>query len=202
LEDGLTISVVKEIARERKCYFFAGSWVERSEDGLHNTAVFITPEGETLATYRKMHLFGYQSKEQELMIAGDRPVVVETPLGRFGLGTCYDLRFPELFRALLDMGAECFLITSGWPFPRLEHWKLLNRSRAVENLCFLISCNSCDKQDDVHFCGHSMVVDPWGDIMGTLDEKEAVLAVNLDLKRVTTIRSEFPALQDRVLGNA
>lgn len=201
LEDGQTITVMKEIAKERGCHLFAGSWVERSEDGLHNTAVFIAPNGETLATYRKIHLFGYQSKEQELMIAGDRPVVVETPFGRFGLATCYDLRFPELFRILLDMGAECFLITSGWPFPRLEHWKLLNRSRALENLCFLVSCNSCDEQDEVRFCGHSMAVDPWGNTMATLDEKEGVLVVDLDLPRANEIRSEFPALQDRVLGN-
>ena len=199
LEQGSTLAAMKEVARERGCHLFAGSWVERSEQGLHNTAVFLSPTGELLATYRKIHLFGYQSKEQEMMTAGDGPVVVETPVGKFGLATCYDLRFPELFRVLLDMGAECFLITSGWPYPRLEHWKLFNRARAVENLCFLISCNSCGEQDDVRYCGHSMAVDPWGETVASLDDREGVLTADVDLTRVAEVRSEFPALQDRVL---
>ena len=108
LEQGSTLVAMKELARERECHLFAGSWVERSDEGLHNTAVFLSPAGELLATYRKIHLFGYQSKEQEMLTAGDGPVVVETPVGKFGVATCYDLRFPELFRALLEMGAECF----------------------------------------------------------------------------------------------
>jgi predicted amidohydrolase len=194
-----TLEAMQEIARQKKCYFFAGSWVERSEAGLHNTAVFLSPDGEILKKYRKIHLFGYQSKEREVMVAGDEPTIVKTPLATFGLATCYDLRFPELFRALLDAGADCFLITSGWPYPRLEHWSLLNRVRAFENLCFLISCNSCGEQGGVRYVGHSMVVDPWGIAVASAGDRETVLTSEIDLSFVETIRAEFPVLADRTL---
>ncbi len=197
--EGPTLAAMREVAREGGCHLFAGSWVERSEEGLHNTAVFLSPEGEVLKTYRKIHLFGYESKEQEMMVPGDSPAVVKTPLGTFGLATCYDLRFPELFRALLDQGADCLLITSGWPHPRLEHWKLFNRARAVENLCYLISCNSCGEQGGVRYVGHSMVVDPWGATVASLDDQEGVLTAEVALSLVAETRAEFPALSDRVL---
>lgn len=199
---GPTLAAMKEIVRAKGCHFFAGSWVERSEAGLHNTAVFLSPEGEVLKTYRKIHLFGYQSKEREMMIAGETPAVVETPLGNFGLATCYDLRFPELFRALLDGGAECFLITSGWPYPRLGHWKLFNRARAVENLCFLISCNSSGEQGGVRYVGNSMVVDPWGETVASLDDREGVLTAEVDLSLVAKTRAEFPVVADRVMTDS
>ena len=137
-----------------------------------------------------------------MMVAGKTPAVVKTPLGKFGLATCYDLRFPELFRALLDGGAECFIITSGWPYPRLEHWKLFNRARAVENLCFLISCNSCGEQGGVRYVGHSMVVDPWGETVASLDDREGVLTAEVDLSLVSKTRAEFPVVSDRVLTDS
>ncbi|MFQ5692633.1 MAG: carbon-nitrogen family hydrolase [Nitrospinota bacterium] len=196
---GPTLEAMREIARERRCHLFAGSWVECSEEGLHNTAVFLSPEGGVLAAYRKIHLFSYQSREREMLVPGGSPVVVRTPLGAFGLATCYDLRFPEMFRALVDRGAECFLVTSGWPYPRLEHWILLNRVRALESQCWLISCNSCGEQGGVRYVGHSMVVDPWGIPAASAGDRETVLTAEVDLARVSEIRAEFPVLADRVL---
>lgn len=197
--EGPTLAAMKEIAGEKGCYFFAGSWVERSGEGLHNTAVFLSPEGEVLKLYRKIHLFGYQSKEREILVPGDSPAVAQTPLATFGLATCYDLRFPELFRALVDAGADCFLVTSGWPYPRLEHWILLNRARALENQSFLISCNSCGEQGGVRYVGHSMVVDPWGIAAASAGDREAVLTAEVDMSLVSQVRAEFPALADRTL---
>lgn len=136
------------------------------------------------------------------MTAGESPVVIETPLATFGLATCYDLRFPELFRGLLDMGAEVFLIASGWPYPRLEHWILLNRVRALENLCFLFSSNSTGQSGEVRYVGHSMIIDPWGTPIASAGDLETIVKAEVDLERLAQIRAEFPVLRDRVLGIA
>ncbi len=197
--DGPTLHAMQEIARRKNCHFYAGSWVEESDAGLHNTAAFLAPSGEVLEYYHKIHPFGYQSREAELMTPGQTPKLVSTPLATFGLATCYDLRFPELFRSLSDVGAECFLVCSGWPHQRLEHWQLFNRVRALENQCYLISCNSCGKQDGLLYAGHSMVVDPWGIPQASAGDLETVMTADIELSLVAEARSTFPVLEDRVL---
>ena len=126
-------------------------------------------------------------------------VVIETELGKIGMSTCYDLRFPELFRRMVDKGAELFLVTSGWPYPRLEHWLMFNRIRAIENTAFLVSSNCVGINRGARFCGHSMMVDPWGVIVTSGGDEECILQAEIDLKKVETTRKEFPALSDRVL---
>ena len=129
------------MARKKNCHIFMGSMVENDGGQFFNTSIFLNPRGNIDALYRKMHLFGYQSKETSILNPGQDVVVVDTPWGVTGFSTCYDLRFPELFRRMVDMGAKFFLVASAWPHIRLEAWKLFNRSRAHENLAFLISCN-------------------------------------------------------------
>ena len=111
------------IASEYGIWLHGGSFAELADDGQHfNTAVLFAPDGRLVAAYRKVHLFGFDGGETVLMSGGDELIVAETPLGLTGLATCYDLRFPELFRALVDAGASTFLMASGWPTPRIEHW--------------------------------------------------------------------------------
>ena len=102
--DGPTVNAFRQKARERRCHILMGSLVERDADGLFNTTVFIGPAGEIVARYRKIHLFGYQSDETKLLTPGKEIVVTDTPWGRAGFSTCYDLRFPELFRRMVDGG--------------------------------------------------------------------------------------------------
>ncbi|HUL31847.1 MAG TPA: nitrilase-related carbon-nitrogen hydrolase, partial [Thermodesulfobacteriota bacterium] len=142
--------------------------------------------------------FSYESEEAEILTPGTSITVISTGLGNFGLATCYDLRFPELFRKMIDGGAEFFLISSAWPASRLEHWVLLNRTRALENLSCLISSNGVGIDRGTKFIGHSLVVDPWGEIMARGNDEEGVVWGEVNRDIVLKARSEFPALKDRV----
>jgi predicted amidohydrolase len=194
--EGETASRMSRWAKELGAYLFAGSLVEKAGENCYNTALFFGPDGEILASYRKIHLFGYGSQESQILTPGLDPVVVETPIGKFGITTCYDLRFPELYRILMAKGAQMFLVTSAWPFPRLEHWIMFNRTRAIENVAFLASSNCVGRNAGVHFCGHSMIVDPWGVVIAGAGDEECVVRTEVDLDKVADVRQVFPALQD------
>jgi predicted amidohydrolase len=195
--DGPTMDLLRQMAVEVDCHLHTGSFVEREGDSFFNSSYLLSPQGEILANYRKVHLFGYQSRETQILSPGDQLAVAETPLGTIGMATCYDLRFPEIFRRMVDMGTELFLVCSAWPYPRLEHWIMLNRVRAVENQAFLVSANSVGPNQGSTFVGHSMVVNPWGVIMASGGDEETTLVVDLDLEEVTRARDKFPALADR-----
>jgi predicted amidohydrolase len=195
--DGPTVARLADAARRAGAWVLAGSIIERSDDRLFNTSVLLDRDGNVRGTYRKIHLFGYGSREQALLTPGERPAVVETEHGRIGLATCYDLRFPELFRALVERGAEMFLVTSAWPYPRVEAWTVLNRARALENQAWLISAN-CADGDPVACCGRSMVVDPWGTAVAAAGDRAGVLAAEIDPGAAKAARADFPALRDRV----
>lgn len=194
---GETVELMREKARQLRAHILMGSFVEESETGLHNTALLISDRGEIVASYRKMHLFGYDSRENQLLTPGDRIVVAKTRFGRLGIATCYDLRFPEMYRAMVDQGVVCFLVAAAWPEARLDHWRLFTRTRALENQSFLVACNACGVSGGVRLAGHSCVVDPWGVPVATADGHESVLTVEIDLSEATRIRERFPALQDR-----
>lgn len=185
-------------ARELNAYLFAGSFVEQSGGHFYNTSVLFNRQGRLIGSYRKIHLFTYGSREGELLTRGTDPVVVETEFAKVGLATCYDLRFPEQFRKELDLGATMFLITSAWPLARLAHWQLFNAARAVENQCFLISCNCVGTNQGVVLGGHSRVVDPWGRVLATGDEHASIVTAKIDPASVSRIREDFPQLRHRV----
>lgn len=197
--DGETACRMAAKAREHGFFLHAGSFVEREEGRLYNTSLLFNPKGQRIGTYRKIHLFGYGSRESGILTRGTEVVVVETPLAKIGMSTCYDLRFPELFRAMLNRGAEIFLVTSGWPYPRLEHWIMLNRVRAIENSAFLVSSNCVGTNRGAQFCGHSMMVDPWGVIVTSGGDEEEILKAEIDIEQVSAVRRVFPAVNDRVL---
>lgn len=197
--EGPTVSTFRQKARERRCHMVMGSLVERDGEGLFNTTVLIGPGGEIIARYRKIHLFGYQSDETRLLTPGREVVVADTPWGRAGFSTCYDLRFPELFRLMVDRGAEIFFVPSAWPLARIEAWRLFNRARAHENLAFLVSCNCAGENLGKRYGGHSMVVDPWGKVLAEGGEHGETVTAEIDIREAARARAEFPALADRVL---
>ncbi len=194
---GPTLTALRQVARELKVHLHTGSFVENDGGRYYNSSYLVAPDGEIIANYRKIHLFGYNSRETQILTPGARVVVAETPLGRIGMATCYDLRFPELFRHMAGRGAEIVLVCSAWPYPRLEHWIILNRARALENQCFLISANSVGLNMGIQFVGHSMMVDPWGVIVAGGGDEEVTLRSQIDLERVHDARRRFPALADR-----
>lgn len=194
---GQTLTSLREAGRSIGAFLHTGSFVERKNGNYYNSSYLISPGGDILANYLKIHLFGYNSRETQILTPGEKIVVVDTPLGKIGLATCYDLRFPELFRMMVDRGAEIFLVCSAWPYPRLEHWLMLNRVRALENQCYLISSNSVGFNQGVQFVGHSMVCDPWGTVLAGGGDKEIVIKTEIDLAALTSARQEFPALTSR-----
>jgi predicted amidohydrolase len=153
-----------------------------------------TQEGPTLTLLRNLA----RELSCHLHTPGPSITVIPTEFGNFGLATCYDLRFPELFRKMLDQEADFFLVSSVWPYPRLEHWLLLNRTRALENLSCLISSNCVGINRGKQFLGHSLVVDPMGQIVRGGDDEECIVRAEIDRNIVLGARAEYPALRDRV----
>lgn len=197
-KEGPTLTMLRTIAEKTKSYIHSGSFVEKDQGGYYNASYLLSPAGEILGEYRKIHLFGYNSQETQILTPGKDVAVVTTPLATIGMGTCFDLRFPELFRKMVEKGTELFLVCSAWPYPRLEAWLMLNRVRALENQCFLVSSNSCGVLGKTQFVGHSLVVDPWGEIMAGGGDEETIVRTEIDFKRLQSARENFPGLSSRV----
>jgi predicted amidohydrolase len=197
--DGPFVRLFSAKAKQHGVYLFAGSFVEVKDGNYYNTSILFDRQGSLVGTYQKTHLFRYGSKEGELLTRGEGAKVFDTEFGKVGLTTCYDLRFPELYRQQVDLGAEMFLVTSAWPHQRLEHWKLFNATRALENQCFLISSNCVGTTNNVFLGGHSSIVDPWGITVATGGEQETIVKSEIDPSQVQRIREAFPSLKHRVL---
>lgn len=198
--DGPTIEALAVVARSKGTWLLAGSVVERDPRGcLYNTSVLLDSGGQIAHSYRKVHLFGHNSRERSLLTAGESIAVASTPLGKLAVTTCYDLRFPELYRCAVDQGAEVFLVPSAWPRARADHWDVLTRARAIENQAYVVAVNGVGPAaGGVELAGRSRAVDPWGDVVTEApDSNEATLLVTLDLDRVQTVRDDFPVLDDR-----
>lgn len=161
-----------------------------------NTLTVFAPDGSLLADYSKIHLFRLMD-EHLYLTAGDKPVLVNLPFGRAGLAICYDLRFPELFRGYALAGAEMAFLPSEWPHPRLSHWQTLVRARAIENQMFMFACNRVGRDASNEFFGHSMAVDPWGEVLEEGGEGEELITLTVDLAKVEAARRKIPILQDR-----
>lgn len=195
---GPTVEIIRDKARERKCHILMGSFVENDGGQIYNTTLLLGPKGEILARYRKIHLFGYRSDERRILSSGRDVVVIDTAWGRSGFSTCYDLRFPELFRLMVDGGATFFLIPSAWPMARLAAWRLFNRARAHENLAYLLSCNCAGINAGTRYAGHSMIVDPLGQVLAEGGEAEEIVTAEIDPGLVDSVRQEFSFLGNRV----
>ncbi|SHI14464.1 carbon-nitrogen family hydrolase [Streptomyces sp. 3214.6] len=199
--EGPTYEAMAKAASDAGVWLHAGSIPERDPEGtLYNTSLVFSPSGELAAAYRKIHRFGFDKGEAVLMGAGEDLATVRLPETTVGIATCYDLRFPELFRALVDAGAETFVVCAGWPERRRAHWTLLAQARAVENQAFVLACGTAGTHAGVPQAGHSIVVDPWGEVLAEAGAGEEVLRVEFDPAKVATTREQFPALKDRVLG--
>jgi predicted amidohydrolase len=195
---GPTYEAVARMARELRTYILAGSIVERDSQGkLYNTSFLIDQDGTIVHVYRKIHVFGYESKETQLLTAGDSVRVSPTALGKISVSTCYDLRFPELYRLMTAQEVEIILVPSAWPRARLHHWELLTRVRALENQAFLVACNGAGNDQGTRLAGNSMIVDPWGDVVARAGCDEEILVGKLDLRLLNKVRDDFPALADR-----
>jgi nitrilase len=174
------------------------------DDKVLNTCLVFNPQGARVARYDKIHLFGFQKGEERYnesatIEPGRQPVTFETPFGRVGLSICYDLRFPELFRAL----GEIDLLVLPAAFTEVTgraHWEILLRARAIENQCYVLAIGQGgvhENRRETH--GNSMLIDPWGEVIARRDKGEGVVIGELDHARIAEVRSSLPALTHRVL---
>ncbi len=186
-------TIVEDLAATRE----AGDAPTPADDGLANTAVLFDRSGDRRSVYRKHHLFGYESAEARMLVPGERVPVAEFEGFSVATTTCYDLRFPELYREFADEGATLVLVPSAWPYPRVEHWRTLPRARAIENLCYVATINGAGEFDDATLLGRSTVHDPWGTPVASTDDDPDTVHAEVSPERVDAVRDEFPALRDR-----
>lgn len=193
--DGPTLALARSWARARQLYVHAGSFVEEADGSRFNTSVLVDPTGALVATYRKVHLFG--ANEERELAAGDELAIASLDGVITGLATCYDLRFPELFRSILDAGATTTVICSGWPEARLEHWRLFTSARAVEDQMYVIACNAVGPQHGTVLGGASRVVDPWGEVIAEAGADEGFTYADIDPALPERTRASFPVVAHR-----
>jgi predicted amidohydrolase len=178
--------------------------VASTPDKMLNSSLVYNPQGERVARYDKIHLFGFQKgkeryNESATIEAGNQPVAFDTPFGRVGLTICYDIRFPELYRALGEVDLmvipAAFTETTG-----RAHWEILLRARAIENQCYVLAVAQGGKHEngrETH--GNSMLIDPWGEILARQDKGVGVVIGNIDHARIADVRASLPALKHRVM---
>lgn len=202
--NGPTVSMAQRVARDLGAWIHLGSFIERDAAGkLYNTAALIDASGKLVHTYRKIHVFGYQSLEAQLLTPGTMLSVSTSPLGPLASTTCYDLRFPGLWLELGTRGAEAVVVPAAWPAARREHWQLLTQSRAVEHQVWVLAVNTCGTQAGTELGGSSRIVDPWGRVIAECSPtEEEVLIVDLDADLVAQVRAEFPVIGDRLREGA
>jgi predicted amidohydrolase len=197
-----------QLAAQHGLWLLAGSILEMAGEGdrCFNTSLLFSPNGDIHARYRKIHLFDIDLpgkvsiRESDTRQAGNSVTCVETPFGKIGMAVCYDLRFPELFRALVDQGAEIIVMPSAFNDVTGEaHWEVLLRARAIESQCFLLAPNQVGAGGSgFSVYGHSLAIDPWGRILaeGNGDD-EACLLVELNAEVLAQTRRDLPSLQHR-----
>ena len=205
-EGGRTWKALSLMAKEAGVYLIAGSVPERDPAGrVYNTAYVFDRSGLQIAKHRKVHLFdidiksGQKFKESDTLTPGDSYTVFDTEFGRAGLAICFDLRFPELFRMMALAGAECVFVPAAFNDTTGPlHWELLFRARAVDSQCFLFGTSDArDGNAAYRAYGHSIAVDPWGKVLGMLDEKPGILVTGVETKKIREAREQIPVLSAR-----
>lgn len=196
-----------ETARKHGIWLLGGTLPLQSEDTdrIYNTMLVFDPDGNQAARYDKIHLFGFRKGEESydesvsIRPGANGAQVVDTPMGRVGLSVCYDLRFPELYRAMGDVSLivvpSAFTYTTG-----SAHWEIMLRTRAVENQCYVLAAAQGGKHENGRRTwGHTMLVDPWGEVVACQPEGEGCVSGRVDASRLEAVRLSLPALKHRVM---
>lgn len=174
----------------------AGSLIEKDGSHFYNTSALFDSEGLVRGIYRKIHLFR-TIDEDKFLTSGDLPVVADTPWGKTGLATCYDLRFPELFRLYAISGATLMILPAEWPTRRVDHWRTLIRARAIENQCIVVAVNAAGTYKTDTYAGHSAIISSWGETIVEAGEEEFLITSEIDLSEVEITRKRIPVFEDR-----
>ena len=207
--DGPTCARFAALAAELRVHLLLGSFNEKAPERgrCFNSSVLFGPRGERLGVYRKLHLFdvdvpgGVSFRESDSVAPGSEVVVVESPIARLGLSICYDLRFGELYRALVGRGAEVLTIPSAFTAATGKaHWEVLVRARAIECQAYVLAPGQVGRHDDGGLReshGQSMIVDPWGQVLAQVPDGVGIAVAEIDLARVARVRSAIPVARHR-----
>ena len=187
---------LSELAREHQVNIVGGSIVRREGDQIFNSQYVYDRQGSLVATYDKVHLFS-PSGEHEIFQKGDRSADFELDGVKMGSIICYDLRFTEWVRMVALEGAQVLFAPAAWPHPRLNHWRLLGQVRAIENQFFVVAVNHSGEAYQLDFCGHSQMVDPWGEVIVEAGDGEEILTGELDFSVIQDIRERINVFRDR-----
>lgn len=199
------LASLEALARQYHIWINGSMPVLNARGNVANTSILIDPAGKWAGVYQKTHLFSLLHEERAID-AGDNLSLVDTSLGKIGLAVCYDVRFPELFRTYALGGAELVLCPAAFPYPRLDHWKILIRARAIENQLFFVAVNRVGSEDmgteGVVTCfGDSSIIDPWGGtVIEGSEDREELLTATIDINKVCEVRSGMNVLGDRRPG--
>ncbi|MFD1178801.1 carbon-nitrogen family hydrolase [Paenibacillus puldeungensis] len=183
-------------AKRHGVYVVGGSVAEKRSGKVYNTMLLFNRLGEELGSYSKIHLFRLMEEEKHLT-PGDQKVTFDLGGVTAGAAICYDIRFPELARSLALKGAKLLIVAAEWPHPRLHHWRTLLMARAIENQMYVIGCNRIGTSGSDSFFGHSMIIDPWGEIVAEGGEEEGIISGEIDLSLVDRVRNQIPVFTDR-----
>jgi predicted amidohydrolase len=203
--EGETFSMLSAAARAHNIYLVGGSVPEREGDRVYNSSFVFGPAGQLLGRHRKVHLFdvdlpgGVRVKESSTLGAGREVTVIKTGLGAIGVAICYDIRFPELMRLMVAGGAQVLVIPGAFNMTTgPAHWEMLHRCRAVDNQVYVIAASPARDTGAPYVAyGHSMVVDPWGNVVSRAAEEEEILLGHIDPDRIERVRRELPLLKHR-----
>lgn len=205
---GETSEALAQKALQHKLYLHSGSLIEKSEDPnrFYNTSLIFDPSGRLIGTYRKIHLFDIDipgqvtERESQIILPGDRLVLVILPECQLGMSICFDLRFPEMYRQLAAAGAEMFVVPSAFAKTTGQvHWEILLRARAIENHAYVLAAGQYGKDDHGgEYYGHSMIIGPWGEIIAkSSKDEDCVLLADLDFDEVRKRRNQIAVLKFR-----
>lgn len=195
--DGARTQVfLSKLAAQLNMNIVGGSVAVRRGDRLYNTMYVADRCGHVVGTYDKVHLFT-PGREDEKFASGNHSCSFSLDGVPMAAVICYDVRFPEWVRMATLTGAQVIFVPAAWPISRIEHWCILNRARAIENQLFVVAVNSCGRTGSMQFGGHSMVVDPWGNVLSQGGDGEALLRADIDLASVADIRSRINIFHDR-----
>lgn len=207
-EGGSTWRQLSELARRHSIYLVGGSIPEKDQEGkVYNTSYIFNPDGEQVGKHRKMHLFdidiegGQTFKESDTLTPGEQVTVVDTPFGKMGVMICYDLRFPELARLMVQQGARLIIVPGAFNMTTgPAHWEILFRTRALDNQVYAIGVAPArDEKSSYVSYANSLIVNPWGQVIQRLGAEEGVQIQELDLTEIEKVRKELPLLQHRRL---
>jgi len=188
--------LLRELAKDYQVNIIGGSIIVKENGLVRNRSLTYDREGNLIRVYDKSHLFS-PAKENESFAAGEENEVFTLDGIKAAHMTCYDIRFPELARKLALDGAEILFVSAEWPHPRLHHWQILNQARAIENQMYVVTANGSGTAYDLHFCGHSSIINPWGEPLLEATKDEEILYAAIDVEQVQEIRKKIPVFMDR-----